>query len=485
MTIEIIVFGGIALVLMSGFVLWTFSALNFSLRTFNKSLAFSVAEAGIEYYRWHLAHNQSDYWDGQGATSTGPYVHEYYDRFGNFLGEFALVITPPPQASTIVTIESRGTVAGDPTVEKIIRVKLGIPSFSKSAVATNADMRFGEGTDIYGEIVSNGGLRFDGTAHNVVKSARYTYDDPDHTGGYEFGVHTHRNKPPQTGVNNSFRPDESTSTRTTPEDRPDVFLAGRELSVPTIDFVGLTQDLANIRAQASSSGVYATSSGAQGFELVFNVTSSYTIYRVTSLQPVPRSSCSNSQGQAGWGTWSVQNRTLFKSGPMPTSGLFFFEDHVWVRGKVSSSRATVGSGRFPVSSSTWTSITLNNDLLYSNYDGKDALQLIAQNNVNIGLFSEDDLRIDAALIAQNGRVGRYYYRPPGWYGQGCSPNHVRQKITSYGTIATYLRYGFAYTDSTGYQIRELVYDSNLLYSPPPAAPQTGEHYEQVSWEEVR
>jgi hypothetical protein len=496
---QIIVFGGIAVIVISGFILWTYSALTISLREFNKTLAFSIAESGIEYYRWHLAHAQTDYQDG--VTTTGPYVHNYYDKNGEVLGQFSLEITPPPSGSTIVTVKSTGRVAADSSITKIIAVKFGIPSFAKMAVATNDNMRFGEGTDIYGEIVSNGGLRIDGTAHNVVKSARFTYDDPDHCEGTlywngsawvcslnrsEFGVHTHRNIPPLTGTNDAFRTLESTSSTSTPPMRPDVFLAGREVSVRTIDFVGLTQDLADIRTIASTSGVYVTSSRAYGWELILNTTSSYTIYKVTSLKAVPDSNCTNSQGQAGWGTWTTQNRSFYRSGPIPANGTFFFEDNLWVRGKVSSSRVTAASGKFPVSSSTWTSITVNENLLYSNYDGKDAIQLIAQNNINVGLYSSDTIRIDAALIAQNGRVGRYYY--PSYTDRrhpGCDPFDTRTKLTSYGTIATYARYGFAYTDGTGYQLRELVYDSNLLYAPPPSSPQTSDQYTQISWEEVK
>ncbi len=474
---EIIVFGGVAVIVLSGFILWTYSALSFSLRGLHRSAAFSIAEAGIEYYRWHLAHDKNDFWDGQGSSSLGPYVHQYYDKFGNLIGEYALTITPPPSGSTIVTVESTGVVAADPSVRKTIRVKFGVPSFAKYAVATDVSMRFGEGTDIYGEIISNQGLRIDGVAHNIVKSARTTYDDPDHSGAEEYAVHTHRDPPPGTGTNESFRPLEAPPYSVA--DRPDVFLAGRELSVPAVNFTGLSQDLANIKTMASSAGVYVASSSAYGYELNLNATGTYALYRVTSLASVPGGSCSNALGQSGWGTWTVGNKSLVAVGTIPSNGIFFIEDNVWVQGKIAGARITVGAGRFPDNPSTRASITLNNDLLYTNYNGADAIQLIAQQDVNIGLFSKDTIRVDAALIAQNGRVGRYYYP------SGCSPYHVRQKVTSYGTIATNQRYGFAYTDNTGYQIRELVYDGNLLYSPPPASPQTSDQYEQISWEEVR
>ena len=126
---------------------------------------------------------------------------------------------------------------------------------------------------------------------------------------------------------------------------------------------------------------------------------------------------------------------------------------------------------------------MNNDLLYTNYDGSDVLGLIAQGNINVGMVSDNDLRIDAALIAQNGRVGRHYYRPPGGGSQRCSPYHTRQTITLWGMIATNQRYGFAYTDGTGYQTRNLNYDGSLLYAPPPSFPLTSDQYVTLSWEE--
>ncbi len=30
----------------------------------NREMAFQIAEAGVNYYRWHLAHNKTDYKDG-------------------------------------------------------------------------------------------------------------------------------------------------------------------------------------------------------------------------------------------------------------------------------------------------------------------------------------------------------------------------------------------------------------------------------------
>jgi hypothetical protein len=123
-------------------------------------------------------------------------------------------------------------------------------------------------------------------------------------------------------------------------------------------------------------------------------------------------------------------------------------------------------------------------LRYTNYDGQDVLALIAQKNVNVGLVSAATLRIDAALVAKTGRVGRYYYGPPGGGSNRCSPYHSRTTLTLFGMIATNQRYGFAYTDNTGYTTRNITYDGNLLYGPPPSFPLTGDQYEVLSWKEI-
>ncbi|MEN9342152.1 MAG: hypothetical protein RIQ54_408 [Candidatus Parcubacteria bacterium] len=463
LSVGMLFIAALVVTLMTGFLFLSITFLQFSTRSFNKAQAFAIAEAGIEYYRWHLAHAPDDFHDGTGGA--GPYVHTFYDKDGNAVGTFTLTITPPMTGSTVVTVRSTGVTFADPSIQKIIQVKLAVPSFARYAIAANDTMRFGVGTEVFGEIISNGGIRFDGIAHNLVSSALTAYDDPDHSGPDEFAVHTHVN--PVDPVFPAAVPD-----------RPDVFFAGRVFPVPAIDFAGMTQDLSSIRSSASSSGVYATSSGAYGFDLVLNASGTYSLYRVTALRNTG-GSCRNSQNQTGWGSWSIQNETLIKTGPFPSNGLFFFEDHVWVRGTINGARLTIASGKFPDNQTTRTSITVNQDLRYTNYDGRDVISLIAQNNIHIGLYSNDVLRIDAALIAQNGRIGRYYY------GSGCSPYHVRSSITSYGMLGTSQRYGFAYTDSTGYTSRNLVYDANLLYGPPPSFPLAASQYSLISWEEVQ
>ncbi len=459
----VLVFSAVSLIILSGLALWADTTVRAVFRDSDKAQSFMLAEAGVEYYRWHLAHAPKDYTDG--TSQAGPYIHTVADKDGNPLGTFSLLITPPAVGSTVVTVQSTGNLAINPSAQKQITAQMAIPSFAKYAAVIGEDVRFGAGTELYGSIHSNGGIRMDGVAHNLVTSSRATYDDPDHSGGSEFGVHTH------TTSTDPLPP-------ATPPARPDIFMAGRQFPVAPADFAGLTQDLASLKSLAQqTSGSYWGPSGSRGYEVVFKTNDVFDMYRVTSLTSPPNN-CTNSQSQTGWGTWSVAGRTLIASNrALPKNGVIFTEDHVWVRGQINTARVTVASGKFPENPSTQTSIIVNADLLYTNYTGTDVLSLVAQNNITIGMVSDTDLRIDAALMAHNGRIGRYYYRTQ------CSPYHTRTRITTYGMIGSYARYGFAYTDGTGYSDRIIIYDPNLLYSPPPSFPLTADYYTPIFWNE--
>ena len=71
------------------------------------------------------------------------------------------------------------------------------------------------------------------------------------------------------------------------------------------------------------------------------------------------------------------------------------------------------------------------------------------------------------------------------FNANCAPNQTRSTLTLYGMIATAKRYGFAYTNGTGYTTRNLTYDANLLYAPPPSFPLTSDQYSIISWQEIK
>lgn len=484
--LSVLIFATVAITIIIGLTNWGAAMLK-SIRTVaQKEQAFQIAEAGVDYYQWHLAQAPTDYKDG--TATSGPYVHNFYDKDGNILGTYSLTITPPLPGSTVVKIVSKGTLASS-TISRIVQKTLAIPSLAKYAVVSNDNLRFGEGTEVFGPIQSNGGIRFDGIAHNLISSAMATYTDPDPPGLTEWGVYT------------TSGTDDPVPSVGPVNNRPDVFIAGRQFPVPQSDFAGLSLGLTQLQAlaQPAAGGKEWSGSGKSGYHIVFKVTgnvTSYDMYIVKSMESVPSScgtdSTANAQ-KAGpkfyqWGTWSIKgkdpdnttqpNQTLVGNYPIPANGVIFVNDHVWVDGQIKNARVTVAAGIIgnsdPLKNAN---ITINSNLRYTNYDGTDSIGLIAQGNINVGMLSSNTLRIDAALVAEKGRVGRFYYN------NNCT-NSTRSSLTLYGMIATYLRYGFAYTDSTGYDIRNIIYDSNLLYGPPPSFPQATNQYEVISWQQL-
>lgn len=478
--IGVLIFAAISIVTITAFISWGVTSSRLSKRVESKEMSLQIAEAGIEYARWYLAHYQNGY--DLGNAGAGPYVYPFNDKDGNQIGTYILTVTPPPSGSTLVKIKSTGVTVSDPSSTRSINVNLAIPSLAKYSVLGNADMRFGEGTVVYGPLHSNGGIRFDGVAWNKVTSSKSSYDDPDHSGSQEFGVHTHITS--GSGfVNNSFRPAEAPPSSV--PNRSDVFKAGREFPVPAVDFAGITNDLATIKAQAIAGGKYFAASGYQGYQIILKTDDTFDIYRVNTMASAP-SGCSDVSGNSGWSTWSIGTKTFLANYAIPSNGLIFVEDHVWVEGTINSARVTIAAARFPDNVSLRKNIIINNNLKYTNYDGQDVIALIAQNDINVGLFSADNFEVDAALIAQNGRIGRHYYNPPtnGGGTNRCGANVYKDSITLFGMLATNQRYGFAYTDGTGYQNRIITYDTNLLYAPPPNFPLASDKYQIILWEEL-
>lgn len=469
--IQTLVFSAAAVMIIGGMVEYMGVVYKSGKAAEKKELAFQIAEAGIEYYRWHLAHSKNDFTDG-GQTSS-PYVHQYYDKDSNNVGKFSLTVTPPSNGGTLVTIKSLGEAYGvgpsEILAKRAIEAKLVIPSLVTYAVITNDTMWAAPGITIDGPVRSNDGIRMDGLAKNIVSSAKATYRDPDDSAGVdEYAVHTHISPvdpyPPLT-----------LSTR------EDVFQAGRQTSVSVFDFSALTSDMDALKTQANLNGKYlgtAGGSGTYGYHITLKTNGTYDLSTVTKQKAGSRTSCPTNTGQSGWGTWSIDTESTPVNYPIPGNGIIFAEDNVWVDGQIDGVKLTIVAARLPEAPGQFRNIIVNKNLLYTNYDGRDAIGLIAQGDLTIGLDAADVLRIDAAAVAQHGRIGRYQYKTT------CSSAVNRTSITMNGMLATYNKSSFIYPDGTGYQTRNMIYDANLLYNPPPFFPSTGSDYQVLSWKEV-
>lgn len=469
-----VVFGAIAVVVIGALISWAAVNIKASRLALQREQALQIAEAGIDYYRWHLAHASSDYYDGLAATSTGPYVHTFADKDGNLLGTFSLTITPPLVGSTIVNIESDGRINANPAIVRKLKVKLGIPSIAKYAAVTNSVIYYGAGDEVFGPIHSNVGVGFWAgspapVAHNLVTSAASTTVNKIPCGGGNATT-THY------GVYTCVSPADPNPPTAVPN-RPDVFQSGRQFPVPAVDFTGITTDLSSIKAAAQSAGFYRAASGVNGYKIVLKTNDTFDLFKVNTLMSPP-GGCTNSLAETGWGMWSINTISASLGNfPFPANGLLFFEDNIWVEGQINSARLTIAAGAFPITAGTYKNITVNNNLIYTNFDGTDAIGLIAQGSFHIGYASANVLTIDGAIIAQYGGTVRNYYN------SSCGGSYLRATLTTYGMFASNGS-AYFYWGNSGYASQPASYDANFLYGPPPSFPKTGDQYTILSWQEI-
>ena len=93
----ILIITGAFIIVIYGLLFILSLQFDFSNRQTASEEAIHISEAGVNYYRWHLAHDPDDFSDGTG--NPGPYEHDYLDPQGASVGKFSLEITPPSEGS--------------------------------------------------------------------------------------------------------------------------------------------------------------------------------------------------------------------------------------------------------------------------------------------------------------------------------------------------------------------------------------------------
>lgn len=448
----VMVFGSIAFVIMVlGILSYALFEHRISLEYYRRDVTFHVAEAGINYYRWHLAHNPTDFTDGTGAP--GPYVHTMKDKFENTVGSYAISISTPLPNSSVIAVVSTGTIAASPNANRALKVRLGFPSFTDSAFIENVDMSFSATTEVHGDIMSNGGIKFDGTTDSWVRSAKttYTYQGITKPGIWGTGGPTYY----------------------------------WEFPVPAADFGSVSADLSALRTEAQSAGKYLASSGGEGYQIIFNNTQ-YTVYRVNTRD------CYYGEGSWRW-SWSgwywngtsycydIGTKSTIGTYTLPANGVMFIEDNVWLEGTVDG-RITIGVGNFPVPSSP-KKVFISNNLLQKQKSNDDVIGIIAQGDIIVPYEAPSTLEINAAALTQYAKIFTPYYNP----SQHAAA--LKNSLTFFGSQISYAGGGWKYINGSnqiisGYYYTNHVYDGNLKYYPPPGFP-VGSTYELISWEEVK
>lgn len=490
--------------------------------------AFNIAEAGLNYYMWHLNHNPTDYKDGGTTPATpdpslgyGPYTHTYIDGNGASTGTYTLWIKPAGNGSTIVTVRSIGKANNGPTY-RTVQAQIGSPSFASYGVVSDSALWFGATEAADGPVMSNQGVRMDGSSNSTIGAANATYTPSSSVGGDGFtsypGVWC--NPSVTTPVNCNTR---SKSAWTYPVAQVNFNQVSTSLCTMKKVAFGDYPATASLNAgpspctqtPASRTSAYvpqlsASFSATKGYLIKLNNDNTYDLLKVNS---------ENDRYNAVYTNSNVLSTTPVATGiALPPSGVVFVEDNVWVATPTTfNGRVTIASGRLATNNST--DIVVAGPLLYATKNGSNAIGLVAEQSVFIAPYAPlaaagyssngaFTFEVDGALLAQNGDVqfgengdsgsNQASYRSStancarGWTGNG-------QNFTFYGSVAarqtwtwSWLVGSFpcgdaAYSSANGYVTGFLndttSYDYNLKYAPPPSYPLTA-GYNILSWREI-
>lgn len=450
---EILVYLLIIIFLFSTMMMPVFQWLSTSMKagtaSSNRETALQIAEAGVNYYQWHLAHYPTDYSDGN-SSGNGPFVHAYTDMdTQTAIGQFSLMITPPATGSTIVTIISTGSTYANPNITRTVTARYGIPSLAVDSFLSNSVIWIGNTETINGQMQSNNGIKFDGSGNAPIMSAKSTYTCPTTQGS------------PCPATENGVWGGADQATRNF-----------WQYPVPAVDFSSLTSDLAGLKSNAQSAGIYLPPSNAQGYSLVFNSGGTVSVYKVNTLKSNPSGTDVNGATHNEYLDYNT--RTLQYTSSIPTNGIIYIEDKTWVEGTVHG-RVMVTAATLPYNSTTAPTIYIPNNILYSAKDGTDVLGLLAQKDIVVTYHAPSVLEIDAAMIAQNGSAQFFYVG-----------GNLKTSISIYGSIMTFGQWTWSWVDgnnniTSGYPTTTDTYDSNLLYGAPPGFPLSAAGYSQLSW----
>lgn len=449
-------------ILLTSVMQFVVTQLKFGYYDESKQEAFEIAEAGVFWYRWYLAH-QTDgrnaqqikaFWQTGSPLGVGPaYTVNYKDPWsGENIGAYSISVEAPDPGSTIATAIVTGWTNKYPEVKRRIKVRFRRPAWSEYMMLSDAPISYGTTAFVQGKVFGNNGVHFDGVATNTVTSAVGSYYD----------TSENATKP---GVWTSWAGNPARNTT----QNSDVFLAGNIFPTSPKLFTTVSADLKLMHDDSKDpTRGYFFAGNKKGWHIILQG-SNFQIREVEkiSTSAPTQGDWKNYVAGSSWATY-----------PIPDDGIIFVENNVWVEGVIDNKRVTITSGNIDGegqgNSNVKFAMYIKNDITFTNYDGKDVLGLVSQNDIEFTQNSDTNLEIDAAMLAIDGKIYRPFY------------SDSKNSLKIFGALATYERSGFAYTvsgNTYGYQARTYVYDNNLLYVPPPYFP-TGNQYLIDLWDEL-
>lgn len=476
----------------------------------NRQKAFNIAEAGVNYYLWHLSHSPNDYKDGRTGTVSedpelgfGPFEHNYVDDNQVTTGTYTLYIKPTSAGSTVAKVRSIGRVRGSEII-RTIDAYIGAPSFASYGVVSDSALWFGNTETASGPVHSNQGVRMDGASTADVTSANTTYTPPASLGGngsQQPGVWCHTSVTSPVNCNTRSK----TNWRYPVPSVDFNAISGNLCTIKRTAFAAnaATSTLANQANACSQTPTTRTSSylpqratngsynRARGYLVQLNTNGTYDLYHVNGENDL-NSSYTSALTLAAQGAGIA----------IPASGVIFAEDNVWVRSNPTyHGRVTIAAGRLATSSNA--NITVADDLVYSTKNGQDAIGLVAEGQISIAIYAPPqngsfNFQVHAAMIAQSGTVNypNVYFSNTSRCSRGWI--NANQTFDFYGSVATRQQWTWTWQRNTscsdavqaapgqyisGVLNNNTQYDYNLLYAPPPSFPITSS-FNILSWREV-
>lgn len=460
-----IVYGSIFLTVLGGLTMFVLGSNRLQSHNASLAQAFTLAEAGLEYYRWHLAHYPDDLQNGTGVA--GPYVLSYSDPEGGVAGTITLEIDGNQSCgqTTSIDITSTGSPAGGTGAQRTVSARYAQPSVGAYSYILNDSVWAGDDRIILGPYHSNGGVRMDGTANSTVTSSLSSWNC---TSSY------------------GCSPTQATA--------PGVLGDGpnQELwsyPVPQVDFGAISADFGNLKALAQAEGTYfprySTTNGQgqpaywRGYRMTFNADGSVTVRQVSSTQELSVTPINSADASTDRALITNESNTSTTIIP-PDCGLIFVEDNLWIDGVVDGKITVVAAN--VANANIAPNVYIRNNVTYENQDGSDGLTVIAEHNILIAPNAPNNLTLNGIFIAQGGAFGMNAY--------SCASGYATKTgtLTVLGTTVSNKRTGTKWTSTCGayykgYQNRIDSYDRHMAYDPPAFTPVVSQDYEFVDWRE--
>lgn len=475
----VLAFMGIFLFLLGTITSYVFTQGKYGRAIYAREQALNIAEAGLEYYRWFLAHNPSIMVSGAGLVS--PYTHVVNDPESGRVGDATITATANLACGAVqwVDLSSKGKSDLTALFQRTLQARYMRPSVAEYSALLNANVWAGADRIISGPYFSNGGIRMDGQHNSTVQSALATW-----TCDSSFGC------TPTQSKNGVWGAGSNPALWSFPASSFN--FAGIATNFSALDTYATSQGIklnpTNIRVGgAQQGGTFSSVGGSdqRGFRVVLNSNNTITVYRVTGTSAVYSIHADNLS------TWvsdyhTITSQTLVGTYTIPAGcPVIYSQAKVWLEGVVGTKVTVIAAD----TGSYNPDVILNNNITYSSGTGSSGLTAIAERSVLIPLVSPDVMTVRGVFVAQSGYFGRNYYTTSGSRAvPGAYTSYVQQsQLTTIGTVVSNGRIGTQWTCSgtfcSGYAQRVDTYDRLLAFSPPAFTPAASVDYKLVLWRE--